>query len=64
MDKCATAIYFYDMTHYVESMQLESQVLETKNKNAALVNYQMTISHEFRTPLTTTLMFLESLIVE
>ena len=24
----------------------------------------MTISHEFRTPLTTTLMFLESLIVE
>mgnify|MGYP000427380219 CR=1 FL=1 len=39
MDKSATAIYFYDMTHYVEALQLESQVLETKNKNAALVNY-------------------------
>lgn len=39
-------------------------MLETKNRNAALVNYQMTISHEFRTPLTTSLMFLESLMVE
>ena len=52
------------MTHHVESLQLESQVLETKGKNAALVNYQMTISHEFRTPLTTSLMFLESLLIE
>ena len=64
MDKSATALYFYDMTHHVDSLRLESQVLESKSKNAALVNNQMTISHEFRTPLSTSLMFLESLLVE
>ena len=64
MNKSATALYFYDMTHHVDSLKLESQILESKSKNAALVNYQMTISHEFRTPLSTSLMFLESLLVE
>ena len=64
MDKSATALYFYDISHHVESLKLESQVLESKSKNAALVNYQMTISHEFRTPLTISLMFLENLLAE
>ena len=57
----ATAIYFNDMTHHVERLQLESDVLEQKSKHEALVNYQLTISHEFRTPLSSSLMFLESL---
>ena len=60
----ATAIYLYDTTHEVESLKLESEVLESKSRHASLVNYQMTISHEFKTPLTTSLMFLESLLVE
>ena len=64
MGKSATAIYFYDMTHHVESLKLESEVLEAKSRHTAIVNYQMTISHEFRTPLTTSLMFLETLLAE
>ena len=64
MDNSATALYFYDITHQVEARKLESQVLESKSKNTALVKYQMTVSTEFRTPLATALMFLESLLVE
>ena len=63
-EKKATAIYFYDMTHHVESLKLESEVLEQKNRHESLVNYQMTISHEFRTPLASSLMLLESLMNE
>ena len=50
------------MTHHVQSMNLESEVLEQKNRNQSIVNYQMTISHEFRTPLASSLMFLENLL--
>ena len=46
----------------VESLQQESQILEQKNKNATLESYTSTISHEFRTPLATCLMFLEGLV--
>ena len=63
-EKKATAIYFYDMTHHVESLKLESEVLEQKNRHESLVTYQMTISHEFRTPLASSLMLLESLMNE
>jgi len=41
---------------------LESRILEEKNRNATLVSYTSTISHEFRTPLATVLMFLEGLL--
>ena len=64
MEQKATAIYFYDMTHHIESLKLESEVLEQKNRHESIVNYQMTISHEFRTPLASSLMFLESLLGE
>ena len=64
LDESATAVYFYDMTHHVESLKLESEVIESKNRNAILMNDQMIISHEFRTPLSTCLMFLESLLNE
>ena len=52
------------MTHHIESLKLESEVLEQKNRHDSIVNYQMTISHEFRTPLASSLMFLESLLGE
>lgn len=32
MEESATAIYFYDMTHHIESMRLESQILDEKSK--------------------------------
>ena len=48
------------MTHHVESFKLESEVLEKKSKSSS--NYQENISQDFRTPLTTILMFLETLL--
>ena len=43
-------------------MRLESQILEEKNHTESLESYTSTISHEFRTPIGTSLMFLESLL--
>ena len=43
-------------------MRLEAQILEEKNRNETLESYTSTISHEFRTPLSTSLMFLEQMI--
>ena len=36
--------------------------MEAKNKSQSMESYTSTISHEFRTPLGTALMFLESLL--
>ena len=44
-------------------MRLESQIQEEKNLNESLESYTSTISHEFRTPIGTSLMFLESLLL-
>ena len=57
----ATAIYFNDVTHQINQYRLENQILEKKNQIEALESYTSTISHEFRTPIGTSLMFLESL---
>ena len=43
-------------------MRLEAQILEEKNRNETLESYTSTISHEFRTPLSTSLMFLEQIL--
>lgn len=64
LEMSATAIYFYDMTHYFESLKLEGKVREQKDRHAELVNYQMKITQEFKNPLTSSLMFLESLLME
>ena len=47
------------MTQYVEQLRLESKLLEEKNVNESLQSLTSTISHEFRTPLATVLMFIE-----
>ncbi len=52
------AIYFSNMTNHVEQLRLESDLLEKKNRNECLESFSSTISHEFRTPLSTSLMFL------
>lgn len=57
----AIAIYFYDVTHHVESQKLLQEVQE---RNACLVtDKQIEVSHEFRTPLSTSLMVLEGLML-
>ena len=43
-------------------MMLQSEILESKNRNDCLESYTSTISHEFRTPLSTIIMFLETLL--
>ena len=47
------------MTQLVKKMRLEGQI--EKNKSEYLKSYTSTMSHEFRTPLGTSLMFLEDL---
>ena len=60
LEKQAIAVYFYDMTHHVESLKQETEVLE--QKSTLQDRYQTSMSQEFRMPLTTILMFLESLL--
>ena len=52
------------MTQHMKRLQLESQILEERNRNQTLQSYTSTISHEFRTPLGTSLMFLEGLLLK
>ena len=59
MEQPAIAVYFQDMTAYVEQLSLQKQILDEKSKAQNLQNFTSTISHEFRTPLGTSLMFLE-----
>lgn len=58
----ATAIYFYDFTHHMESLKLEKEVSLQKNYNNNLKHGQITISHEFRTPLSNSLMLLDNVL--
>ena len=53
------AIYFYDISHHIESIKLET---EMKTRKDEISTSQMIVSHEFRTPLSASLMFLESLL--
>ena len=62
MQSPATAIYFSDATHQLSQHRLENQIHEEKKRIKALETYTSTISHEFRTPIGTSLMFLESLL--
>ena len=62
LEKPAIAIYFENMTQHVNELRLEAKILEEKNRNQSLESYTSTISHEFRTPLSSCLMFLETLI--
>ena len=56
-------MFFYDMTHHIESLKRESEVLDRKNQSRQTLNYR-TFSNEFRSPLQNALMFLDSLLGE
>ena len=60
--KPATAVYFYDLSSHVTSLQLSKKLLKQVKKNASLTLSQMTLSHEFRSPLTSILMLLQSML--
>ena len=52
------------MTQHINQLCLESEILDSKNRAAALESYTSTISHEFRTPLSTCLMFLDQMLLQ
>ena len=60
-DRPAAAIFFYDFTHKVETAFLESKIDKQKLNKKALKKTQLTISHEFRTPLASVLMIIEGM---
>ena len=62
LEEPALAIYFQNMTQLMTQVRLEGQVLKEKNRNESMQSYTSTISHEFRTPLGTSLIFLETLL--
>ena len=62
LQKPAVAIYFQNMTKHVQKLLLESQILDERNRVQSQESFTSTISHEFRTPLSTSLMFLENLL--
>ena len=62
LGKSATAIYFYDFSNQIKTLQLSTELLVKEKQNQSLNLSQMTLSHEFRTPLSSTLMMLESLL--
>jgi len=47
------------MTKHVKMMRLESKMIQKKNEAINLESYTSMMSHEFRTPLGTALMFIE-----
>ena len=50
------------MTHHVDAMKFQSEIIEERNRADTMESYTSTISHEFRTPLATSIMFLEQLL--
>ena len=58
----AMAIFLENNNSTVRTMILHCNVTETKNWNENLESYTSTISHEFRTPISTCLMFLDILL--
>ena len=57
-------VYFEIVSPALRTMLLQETVAETRNRNESLQSYTSTISHEFRTPLSTALMFLELVVKE
>ena len=57
-----TAVYFFDLTDSVKALQLKNELLALEKQNKSLNLSQMTLSHEFRSPLSSCLMLLENLL--
>ena len=58
----ATAVYFEEVTKNVQMMRLESKVIQQRNKAQNLESYTSMMSHEFRTPIGTSIMFIEMIL--
>ena len=59
----AIAVYFYDVTHHVESIKPEGKKVSDDNKsNSQIDNSQSILAHKVRTPLTNSLMLIEGIL--
>ena len=58
----ATAIFLSNCTDHVKSMMLKLKIVEAQNLSENMESYTATVSHEFKTPLSTSLMFIENLL--
>ena len=55
-------MYFEEVTKNVQMMRLESKVIQQRNIAQNLESYTSMMSHEFRTPLATSIMFIEMIL--
>ena len=55
-------MHLQDVTSIVKQLHLQQEVMEQKRKTEKLETYTSTVSHEFRTPLGTSIMQLEELL--
>lgn len=62
LQQSAIAIFFYDFTNTVQTLLLREKLLEKEKQNKSLNMSQMMLSHEFRAPLASTLMVLQTLL--
>ena len=62
MQQSAIAIFFYDFTNTVQTLLLREKLLEKEKQNKSLNMSQMMLSHEFRAPLSSSLMVLQTLL--
>ena len=58
----AIAVYFEEVTKNVQMMRLKSKIIQQKNIAQNLESYTSMISHEFRTPPGTVLMFIDMIL--
>jgi signal transduction histidine kinase len=61
-EESATLITFQDETQNVECLLQQKAFFEEENKSESIQSYISTIQHEFKTPLATVVMFIESLL--
>lgn len=61
-EKKATAVYFEDFSKHVKIMRLEREVQKKQAEARNLESYTSMMSHEFRTPLATAIMFIKMIL--
>ena len=64
VQKRATAIYFYDCTSQIMAMELNGKLISKEKRNPNLLLSQISLSYEFRSPLTSVLMLLDSMLAK
>lgn len=62
LEKPAIAIYFYNVTHHIESIKQKTSFQVLNNKHDSLFDSYIVLQLDFRTNLTCSLMFLDGLL--